>query len=1006
MAREEGQRTRFIRAGFAAPSEAQEHLAEVSTLLGVDGREVLERVSARVLDPDQALGELAHLARDAPEAARASLADLDVVATALVLLGASTGLASFLRRHPETLPEIHAGAGTLASRDELQVRLAASVGVGEDCLAEDGGFGLARAQLQGTEARAALRIRYRVELAKIAAFDLLLEQPTEHLRHVARALADLAGEALDAALMVARADISAPPAGFGRFPAEQVDEVRLAVIGMGKSGAEELNYISDVDVMFVVDVREGSELPQARAIEIGTRLASTTMRVIDEVNIEPALWEVDANLRPEGKDGALVRTVDSYVKYYERWAKNWEFQALLKARPMAGDLTLGEALVARVAPFVWASAGRDDFVEQVRAMRRRVTDHIPNDEVDIQLKLGPGGLRDIEFTVQLLQLAHGQNDEALRVRGTLEALERLRERGYIGRDHADEFAEDYRFLRLLEHRLQLRRLRRTHLMPRDDEGLRVLARAAGFANGSELVAHWQRVKVRVRGLHEQVFYAPVLAAVASLGSDGFQLTSERAADRLRAIGYRDPKGALGHIEALIKGISRRAQMQRNLLPVLLDWFAQGANPDQGLLAFRKLSEHLGDAPWYLRMLRDSATAAHRLTTLLSGSKFAAVFLELYPEAVTWLDDDRDLAPRSAAALRDEVTGTIRRHAGDEESMRRAVRTFRRREVLRLALGSMLGVTDIDATAAGLTATATATLQAALLAVTSLDEEAYPPFAIIAMGRYGGGELGFGSDLDVLYVYDPASSESDIASRLAKRLVSRIGEFVADPRLPIELDADLRPEGKSGPLARSIEAYRSYYRKWSLGWEAQALLRAMPVAGDERVRAAFAEIADETRYPTGLSGEQLREIRRIKARVESERLPRGADPARHVKLGRGSLSDVEWLAQTLQLQHAHEVPALRTASTLDALAAACEAGHLAPDDEQTMREAWLLAARIRSAIFLYSNRASDLVPLDVEQLDGIARLLSRGPGHAQALEEEYLAVTRRARKTFERLFYES
>lgn len=1025
----EGSRTTLIRTGFAAPSSAETHLVEVADALGCTTADLLWQIDPTVIDPDQAVEELARVLRDEPEAATRALASPDVVRTALVLFGASSGLAAFLHRHPSLLPEIHEGRSRLATRDELQARLADSVGVHPDDDRSRVDDGSVRAELSGQDARLALRVQYRLELAKIAAYDLMHGEPIDNVADVARALADLAGETLDAALMVARADIAAPPSGFGKFDAAEVAAVRLAVVGMGKAGAEELNYLSDVDVMFVVGVadddaaddgaaddlgREGDAgdaaavvMSPSRAVEIGTRLASATMRVIDDVEVEPPLWDVDANLRPEGQDGALVRTIDSYLQYYERWAKNWEFQALLKARPIAGDLDLGEQFVERVAPYVWASAGRDDFVAQVRSMRERVTEHIPNDEVDVQLKLGPGGLRDIEFTVQLLQLAHGQSDESLRVRGTIEALERLRDGGYIGRDHASRFTEDYRFLRLLEHRLQLRQLRRTHLMPRDEPGLRALARATGFGNANALTRHWQAVKLRVRGLHEQVFYAPLIQAVAALPSDHFSLSSGQAAERLRAIGYRDPKGALGHLEALTRGVSRRAQLQRNLLPVLLDWFTQGADPDQGLLAFRRLSEQLGEAPWYLRTLRDSKAAAQRLTTLLSGSKFAALFFELYPEAVKWLDDDRLLRPRALGVMLAELNETVRRHQ-DADAIRRALRTFRRREVLRLAIGSILIVNDIETTGRGLSDVATATLQGAMMAISRLDgADAFPPFAIIAVGRFGGEELGFGSDLDVLYVYgtDDTELSAEESGRAAKQLVTRMTEVIADPRLPIDLDADLRPEGKSGPLARSLEAYRSYYAKWSLGWEAQALLRARDIVGDERVRGRFLEIADATRYPDGLTSDQVREIRRIKARVESERLPRGADPARHLKLGRGSLSDVEWLVQLLQLQHAHDHPGLRTPSTLGALEAARSAGLIRDGDASILHDAWTLASRVRSAVFLHANRQSDVLPFEVDQLDGIARLLGHGPGNAQQLEEDYLATTRRARRVFERLFYE-
>lgn len=989
MAREQT-RGALVRLGFASSSAAGEAITELAGLCGVTAETITAPFRERIADPDLALTQLLRIARATPEPVAAILRDPGRFRTAALLLGASEGLGAFFQRHPEALAEAHDARDRLPGRAELRSRLAQAAGGPESC--------------GGQEARAALRIRYRAELARIAAYDLTRDDPAAAIGEVSEALADLAGAALDAAMLIARADISAPPAGFGRFPAEELAALRFCIIGMGKAGAEELNYLSDVDVMFIAEPDEQGTLSAARAAEIGTRLASAVMRVIDEPGAEPALWEVDANLRPEGKDGALARTLASYLAYYRRWARDWEFQALLKARPIAGDLALGQRLVDELAPLVWGGAEREGFVEQVRAMRERVTAHIPADEVDVQLKLGPGGLRDIEFTVQLLQLAHGQGDASLRVRGTLMALERLAGRGYIGREDAADFSADYRFLRLLEHRLQLRGMRRTHLMPRDADQLRVLARSAGAETAEVLLARWRATKVRVRGLHEKVFYRPLISAVAAMPAERFHITSEQAIARLGTIGYRDPKGALGHVSALIRGVSRRAQMQRTLLPVLLDWFARGIDPDRGLLAFRRLSEQLGETPWYLRLLRDSNAAARRLCSLLSDSGFAAAFIELHPESVKWLDDDAMLRPRPLAALLEEVRGTIRRHSG-EEGFARALRTFRRREVLRMAIAVLLRVGEVGEIARGLTDIATATLTGAELAVRAADgEAAYPPFAIIAMGRYGGAELGFGSDLDVMYVYDACGREPDAASAGARRLVQRMTELTADPRMPLELDAGLRPEGRSGPLVRSLDAYRAYYAKWSLGWESQALLRAEAVTGDPELRERFTSLINGVRYPGGLDDAQLREIRRIKARVESERLPRGADPRRHLKLGRGSLSDVEWLVQTLQLQRAHDLPELRTSSTLGALDAAARAGLLAEEDAHELREAWIMASRVRSAAYLFGNRQSDVLPEDAAQLAGIARLLGYPPGSAQALEADYLGVTRRARRIFERCFY--
>jgi glutamate-ammonia-ligase adenylyltransferase len=952
--------TELARWGFADLGGAGEALSAMPA--------AITPLFASAADPDQALRFVGTLREAAPDAVGALLSDEDAALRLLRVLGASEGMAGFLVRHPEQLSALGKPLERPLTPAAYRKLLAASV-----------------AKQSGEAGWNALRVGYRRELLRLAAWDLEQPDGLAVVDRVGAALADLAGAALDAALLLAR--------GASRFPADEVAATRLAVIGMGKSGARELNYLSDVDVIFV---GEGD-------IEIATRLAMDTMKGIGELAVEPPLWEVDANLRPEGKDGALVRTLDSHLAYYERWAKSWEFQALLKARPLAGDLELGEDYVERIAPLVWSSASREGFVDSVQRMRERVTAHIPADEVDVQLKLGPGGLRDVEFTIQLLQLVHGVADPDVRHRSTLDALAALAEHGYIGRPEAAEFARDYRFLRLLEHRLQLSRLRRTHLMPRDEETLRVLARATGTATTAEaLVDDWQRTKLEVRTLHERLFYRPLLSAVAALPDDGYALTSEQAEARLAAIGFADPRGALHHIAALTGGVSRRAQIQRTLLPVMLQWFAEGADPDFGLLAFRRLSDDLGEAYWFLRMLRDSSGAAHRLTHVLSSSRFVGMLFERIPEAAAWLETDGELRPRALEDLLDETTATLARHSDDQDAAAGALKTARRREVLRLALAAILGLITVEELGAGLSAITTAMLTGAVNLAHRYGDGI--EFGIVAMGRYGGAELGFGSDADVMYVYRPAGIEPEEAQRRAEHVVHELARLTEDLRLPLDLDIGLRPEGKNGAIVRSLDSYRAYYERWSLTWEAQALLRARGVAGDSGLLNDFAALADEIRYPEAIGEGEVREIKRIKARVESERLPQGADPARHLKLGRGSLSDVEWFVQLLQLRFAASEPALRTTSTLEALAGAAAAGLITAADAEKLRAAWLIASRTRSALTLWTAKTADLLPVDRRQLDGVARLMEYPVGAASQLEEDYLRTTRLARQVFEREFY--
>ncbi|MGW8483852.1 bifunctional [glutamine synthetase] adenylyltransferase/[glutamine synthetase]-adenylyl-L-tyrosine phosphorylase [Microbacterium sp. NPDC055903] len=978
----------LARLGFTELSPASAALDELSELTGVDRAVLVDDAAAA--DPDAALNALVRIARkDAGEVARL-LGQPRTRASAWLIFGASTGLADFFYRHPQELAVLAESNAVVPSAARLRERMLAAVG------AEDG-----FAALGDESAWVRLRIAYRLELARIAAADLGDPEPAALIPAVSAALADAAGAALEASLAVARTRVA------GAVARDAVAATQLAIIGMGKAGARELNYVSDVDVIFVGGSSDEDVVDEAKAIDIATRLARETMRGLSGIETEPPLWEVDANLRPEGKQGALVRSLGSHLAYYDRWAKSWEFQALLKARPLAGDPALGAAYIDAVQPKVWSSAARENFVDSVQRMRERVMEHIDPADVPYQIKLGQGGLRDVEFTVQLLQLVHGLTDPTIRTRGTLESLDALVGGGYIGRADAAAFAADYRTLRLLEHRLQLKDLARTHLMPRTPEGLRVLARASGLADsGDEIWELWERIRREVRDIHTRLFYRPLLTAVASLPEEERSLSTEQAHDRLAAIGFRDPAGALRHIGALTGGISRKATIQRHLMPVMVRWFADGTDPDYGLIAFRRISERLGDTPWFLRMLRDSSGAAESLTRLLSSSRYVGELMEWIPESVAWLDSTGSLRPRGAAALDEEARAISTRHDGTVEAMR-AVRGLRRRELLRTAMGAVLDVLTIEEIATALSEITSATIQAGLRVVrreiVPVEDDALD-FAIIAMGRFGGAELGFGSDADILYVYDANGIDPQRAQTLSTRLVNGLRDHLADQRVPLDLDADLRPEGRNGPVVRSFDAYAEYYRRWSLSWEAQALLRARGVAGSMKLIARFTELADGIRYPVDADPQGLREIKRIKARVEGERLPQGADPRRHLKLGPGSLSDVEWLVQLIQLQHAAVVPALRTTSTLSALDGAVEAQLVPEAAAELLREAWRLASRLRSAITLLTGQTSDVLPSDRRQLDGIGRLLGYPDRSASAVEEDYLGVTRRARRVFEQLFY--
>lgn len=989
-------RGQLARLGFVDRERAERLLASpVAAELATD--EVLSTV-ADAADPDQALLLLIRLLESAEPPLRHRMtqtlvADADVRGRLCDILGMSEALGDFLIRHPEQW-QVIADTPTLAqspTAHELHSALLAAVGA-DPRSAEP----IARGA--GDDVLDDMRIAYRTALLHIAARDLAGLAPMEV---VAGWLTDLADAVLAAALAIARAALptDAAPCAF-------------TVIGMGKCGARELNYVSDVDVIFVAEPRDGAD--EDAALRTANALATGLMRACSRTTAEGSIWEVDAALRPEGKQGALVRTLASHVGYYERWASTWEFQALLKARPAAGDPLLGAAYVDAIAPFVWAAADREGFVDDVQAMRRRVESHIPQGSADRELKLGPGGLRDVEFSVQLLQLVHGRSDVMLRSANTLLALESLATWGYVGRDDAASLADAYRYLRTLEHRLQLYRLRRTHTMPDDEGDLRRLARAIGYRSEpvEQLTKEWRRHAREVRRIHEKLFYRPLLQAVARLDAGQARLTPEAAEERLRALGYVDPAGALRHLEALTSGVSRRAAIQRTLLPVLLGWFADGPNPDAGLLAFRRVSDELGSTHWYLRLLRDESVAAERMAHVLSSSRYASELLLRAPDGVQMLADDAELLPRSLETLLLEAQATADRH-DDPQVAIASLRASRRRELFRISVAELTQHAPIDQAGIAISDVATATITGALAVARKHLADEHPildriRFAIIGMGRFGGRELGLASDADVMFVYDaPHGLDETEAGKAAFALANEVRSSLMAPSVdpPLEIDADLRPEGRQGPLVRSLASYAAYYERWSSPWEAQALLRAMPIAGDADLGAQFIAMIDPLRYPAdGLSDQHVREIRRLKARMEAERLPRGADPALHVKLGRGGLSDVEWVVQLLQMQHGHRVAALRTTQTLAALDAAVAADLIDPSDAETLRDAWRMATAVRNANTLVRDRPSDMVPTDIQELRSIGFALGYRLDQPSAVLEAYQRTTRRARKVVERIFY--
>ena len=955
-------------------------------------------------DPDLALNNLIRLVEALGDGASELLdriAESRTFAVRLLgLFGASSMLGDHIVANPAEWKHLENGLPTAEEMMQLMLDSVKATHV------EGASQRIYRAGVTGSEADDAMRRTYRTILARIAAVDVAStfvqrgQEPCDQAEFevVARSLSDAADAALTAALAVACAQV---------YDADD-QPARLSVLAMGKCGAQELNYISDVDVIFVAEPAD----PKA------TRWAGEFVNIVSRV-----FFEVDAALRPEGKSGALVRTLDSHVKYYNRWAETWEFQAQLKARPMTGDMELGQEYVDSLASLVWSAAEREDFVPDVQAMRRRVIESIPDELRARELKLGPGGLRDIEFAVQLLQMVHGRTDESLRTRSTVASLDALAAGGYIGRADCHSLQESYAYMRLLEHRLQLQRLKRTHALPpqEDKQALVWLGRTAGCrpegtrTMDEQLLADVKRVSLQISQLHAKLFYRPLLTSVAAMQADTVRLSPEAAKRQLAALGYAYPDRAFEHLSALAAGSSRKAKLQAIILPTLLEWLGKTVDPDAGLLNYRKMSEAAHDYSWFLRLLRDENIVGKRLMHILGTSPYASELFLNSVDSVKVLSDGAT-GPKFLAREPQVVTHSLVAAAGRHLNPDKAIavaRSLRRAELARIAAADLLGFMDVEQVCVSLSWVWDAVLEAALRAEIRFWEDenvanAPARITVIGMGRLGGAELGYGSDADVMFVAQPVegADESEAlkwATSICDSVRTRLGRPSQDP--PLDVDIDLRPEGRNGPVVRTLDSYRRYYKEWGETWEMQALLRATWIAGDKDLGIEFLRMIDDFRYPPGgVDDKVVQEVRRMKARVDSERLPRGADRKTHTKLGRGALTDVEWTVQLLAMQHGDDAQNLRNTSTLEMLRELASGEFIAESDADILREAWLTATVARNAIVLVKGKRKDQLPSHGDQLRHVAAAAHWPPEKAQEFLDDYLKKTRKAHRVVDRIFW--
>ncbi len=866
------------------------------------------------------------------------------------------------------------------------------------------------------------------EKLRIAARELLA-LPGQDVDVTARELADLAAVCCDVALAEA---LTWARGRFGEPETAEGAPCGFVVIGAGKLGGRELNAGSDVDLILFYETDEGAVRPPPGAgpgaathslHEHFTRVAQRMIATIDEATEEGFVWRVDLRLRPEGARGPLAISLAAAERYYETWGRTWERAALVRARPVAGDLGFGARLMEALAPFVWRQGVDPRVVGEMAAMLARSRAEAGGRSGD-DLKIGPGGIREVEFFAQGLQLVWGGREPGVRAENTIDALRRLRGRGFVTEREERELSDAYLFLRRLEHRVQFATGLQTQTLPSDPSLLDRIARSLGCDGAGALLAELDAVRGRVR------------ARFASLGPDAApaeDLPLERVWAALDAqdeplpadLAPRFGAAAAGDLPRHIVALARRPDFPlgagtRDRNPTfagrLLDGLADAADPEQAARLLSAFFTRLVTPGTYVRALIEDLRLVRAVCSLTGASAFLGESLVAHPDLMdqvlyTWTAP----TPESAAAqVAIEVRALSAEDATDVDAFVGALRRVKRRVTFEVGLADLAGELSTPAVGHVLTALADATLAEACRF--ALRERAPPGglagaadpsgIVLVAMGKLGGQEIGYGSDLDLFFVY---GEEREGAQEYFSRVAQRVLQLVETPHGDgpgYELDTRLRPSGNQGLLVVSLASFARYSQEHAADWERQALVKARACAGDLALGAEVVRIAHDVAYERGTPDPAA--MHHLRGRMEKElgheRLERS--PARYdLKVGRGGIVDVEFATQWLQMRHGHD-SRVRTTRTGAALAALEACGYVEPAVAETLREGWTFLRKLEQRLRVSHGTSVSLLEEGAPGLLTLARSMGMRDGRRgradAALLERYVAITHEVRAAYLRV----
>lgn len=930
----------------------------------------------------------------------------------LTLLGSSQSLANTLHGAGSAWPQVFREARTAPRRQEAE-HLAALEGV---------------FPAPWEEFESALRRYKHREYLRIGLADLTGDYPVETT--VAEVSA-LAAGLCDAAYHWARARLRDD---FGELVGEDGSPLGFTAMGMGKLGGGELNFSSDVDLVYVYESDTGHSLGGRRGkIEpraYFTRLAELMTRALQEATASGFAFRVDLRLRPDGMNGPIANSVANAVLYYESYGQTWERTALLPARPVAGSRQLGEAFLREMRPFVYRSYLDFSTVADMKAMKDRIESQLGGKAGRDNLKLGRGGIREIEFLAQVFQVIHGGRDERVRVRGTLPTLQRLVECRYLPADEGRALSEAYRYLRNVEHKIQIVHQRQTHSLPSDPREQETLARRLGYRQADasgQFLADLHRHTELVRRTFEKLFHEPAAETRRSGDEATVQLVHhlddrDASLTLLKQLGFQRPEASYENLTLLRDGPSsaparpRRRQVLYELAPALLAAIRDSPDPDLALENLATFVSSVGARTSFLLLLRENPGTLRMLVELFGTSQFLANAFIRRPELLDSLvRADLVRVRRPLADLMAELHSLVAAAEGFEGALE-AMRRFRNQEFLRIGINDVQGLLEPEEVVCELATLAESCLREAMgvasaevckrLGVPSLPGQ----IVVLAVGKLGGGELNYNSDLDLIFVYRESSDEhlGSVAHEQFTRFVQQLLTVLQAPTregIVYRIDTRLRPSGRSGPLVSSLEGFQKYHEQSAQVWERQALIKARAVAGANELASVVEDVVTQFVYRSPLTIEEAREIRRLRGRMERE-LARESDRRLNIKTGRGGLVDVEFVTQMLQLHYGAKDPQVRSRNTLEALRLLEAAGVLSAADHTILSDGYRFLRRVENALRLAHDRPVE--DLDREDIDLglVARRLSfPGPAHRAAglLWEEYKRRREAIRSCYDKWF---